>query len=76
MNPIRFIFGLALVYFCVFGIPEGCLVLPSHATPPRLQPCNIEPGGRNPPGCVGKEPSLEVPSLLPPQAAPPLPAKG
>ena len=35
MNPIRIIFGVMLLSLCVFGVPEGCLVLASNsATPP------------------------------------------
>ena len=42
MNPFRLIFGLLLVYFCVFGLPEGCLVMPSHAVAPTPPSCTTE----------------------------------
>lgn len=49
MNPIRLIFGVALLSLCVFGLPEGCLVLAHDATAPttpavtHAEPCAPPP---------------------------------
>ena len=68
MNPIRLIFGLLLVYFCIFGLPEGCLVMPSHAASPAPASCNTDPADEIPPEWIGPKPLQEVPHTVPSQA--------
>lgn len=34
MNPVRLLLGVMLLSLCVFGLPEGCLVLASSAADP------------------------------------------
>ncbi len=50
MNPIRLIFGVMLLSLCVFGLPEGCLVLASNAAAP------------NPPAMCEPAPDTQLPS--------------
>jgi hypothetical protein len=44
MDPIRLIFGVMLLSLCVFGLPEGCLVLASDAAAPPRPICDFEAG--------------------------------
>jgi hypothetical protein len=45
MNPIRLALGAFLLCLCVFGLPEGCLVLGSHAVVPSLPISRPAPPG-------------------------------
>lgn len=46
MNPTRLVFGVLLLSFCVFGLPEGCLVFASHGAAPPLPVYDTEPAIR------------------------------
>ena len=56
MNPTRLVFGVLLLSFCVFGLPEGCLVFASHDAAPPLPVYDTEPASRITPDWIGKQP--------------------
>jgi hypothetical protein len=54
MDPFRLIFGAMLLSLCVFGLPEGCLVVASHAAHTPVTNTDAETAARPSAGSISE----------------------